>query len=893
MKLHRLVLTNYRGVSRREVEFPDRGVVVISGANEIGKSSMIEALDLLFAAKDRSTKKEVKQVKPTHADVGTEISAEMTTGAYRFVYRKRFHKRAETELTIVVPQREQLTGDEAHERALILLEQTVDMDLWRAQRVWQSASTAAADFSGSDALARALDVAAGEAAATSGVEPLLVDRIDEEYSRYFTATGRPTGEWAAAIKRLQAAEAEAARCAAAVGEVDEAVRRHAVLTDRLAESSMQRAALTRELIAAREAAQAVAALRRQVDEADVIAKAAQATRTASLAAVTERRRVRADIDERRAAITDLEAAVAIAVDEEATARHVDEAAQQAAEQARAAVEEQQARVDTIRAVAQRLSDSHEADRLAARLAKIDAAIRELAAVDTAMAGITVTDTSIRRVEAAALAVQRAAGQAESASARIEIEAVADLEVRVGDDLVRLAAGQGWSVNATSPTELTVPALLTARVVPGAPAVQTQARLDEANAELAAALQDAGAADVVAARSLHDRRRELKQTRATLRATVDALTGDNSEAALRARLTELRDGQPDAEGLFDLAGPADAAAARMALAAVVAAHQRAIVDCETHRKVAVAASAELAQKTTRLGVVQEKLTAAQAELNRVTERLAAARDTVADEALSVAAEADREAAERAAARAAQLRDELAQCAPEEVDATLSEVTRRERALQARHEETTEALREVTAALKVYGTEGRQCQLDSAHAERQHAESDYLRVHRRARAVELLRSVMSRHRAATRQRYVEPYRREVERLGRLVFGESFEVEIDSDLRIHNRTLAGRTVPYESLSGGAKEQLGIVARLAGAALVAKEDSVPVVIDDALGFTDPDRLTKMGTVFDVIGGDGQVIVLTCNPQRYASVPGTHHIELTSERELSPLPPNAAARDT
>lgn len=193
MKLHRLVLTNYRGVSRREIEFPDRGVVVISGANEIGKSSMIEALDLLFAAKDRSTKKEVKQVKPTHADVGAEISAEISTGPYRFVYRKRFHKRAETELTVLSPQREQLTGDEAHERALALLDSTVDMDLWQAQRVWQSASTAAVDLSGSDALARALDVAAGEAATLSGAEPLLVDRIDEEYGRYFTATGRPTG----------------------------------------------------------------------------------------------------------------------------------------------------------------------------------------------------------------------------------------------------------------------------------------------------------------------------------------------------------------------------------------------------------------------------------------------------------------------------------------------------------------------------------------------------------------------------------------------------------------------------------------------------------------------------------------------------------------------------
>ncbi len=59
----------------------------------------------------------------------------------------------------------------------------------------------------------------------------------------------------------------------------------------------------------------------------------------------------------------------------------------------------------------------------------------------------------------------------------------------------------------------------------------------------------------------------------------------------------------------------------------------------------------------------------------------------------------------------------------------------------------------------------------------------------------------------------------------------------------------MPYESLSGGAKEQLGILARLAGAALVAKEDSVPVVVDDALGFTDPDRLAKMGEVFDTVG--------------------------------------------
>jgi predicted ATP-dependent endonuclease of OLD family len=59
MKLHRLTLTNYRGITHRDIEFPEHGVVVVSGPNETGKSSMLEALDLLLEAKDRSTKKEV------------------------------------------------------------------------------------------------------------------------------------------------------------------------------------------------------------------------------------------------------------------------------------------------------------------------------------------------------------------------------------------------------------------------------------------------------------------------------------------------------------------------------------------------------------------------------------------------------------------------------------------------------------------------------------------------------------------------------------------------------------------------------------------------------------------------------------------------------------------
>jgi len=62
-----------------------------------------------------------------------------------------------------------------------------------------------------------------------------------------------------------------------------------------------------------------------------------------------------------------------------------------------------------------------------------------------------------------------------------------------------------------------------------------------------------------------------------------------------------------------------------------------------------------------------------------------------------------------------------------------------------------------------------------------------------------------------------------------------------------------------------------------VAAEDTVPVVIDDALGFSDPDRLTKMGSVFNTVGDRGQVIVLTCQPSRYEGIEGASVIELTA----------------
>lgn len=869
MRLHRLVLTNYRGVAHREIDFPDHGVVVVCGANEIGKSSMIEALDLLLESKDRSAKKDVKQVKPTHADVGAEVTAEISTGPYRFVYHKRFHKAPRTQLTILEPRREQLTGDEAHDRVRAMLDETMDTGLWQAQRVLQASSTAAVDLSGCDALSRALDIAAGDTASLSGTEPVLIERIEAEYARYFTGTGRPTGEWSTAIAALAAADAEVARCTELLAQVDDRVRRHAELSEQLAGLTDEQAAADARLSAAQAADAAIGELRGRLHDAQLVATAAKATSAATESAQAERRRQREDLEARAAAIALLDTEIDAAAEAAAAADTEAAAADAAAAEASQALVVATERAACARRVVDQLAARDEADRLADRLARLDDTEGQLAVVAAELAQIVVTAPMLRRIEDASAACDRSEASLAAISATLELTAITDVDLVIAGDPTPLAGGQSWSATVTDGLEVDVPGLLRVRVRPGDTAREAGVKHAAAQAELADALAAAGVRDLAQARDADQRRRDLQNGRDQLAATLAALRGGDDVEELRTRLTRLRGECCDIPAGIT---PDQARAERDEAEALRA---QADADCEVVRRAAQEAAARRTEVATRLTLLREKVAAQRIELEAVSQRLATQRATVSDDELAATAAANEQALRTAEQRVTELTEQLGAAAPEAIDTELAAAQAAAQDLRAQHAETARALHEVEVELAVFGTQGRRGQLDAAQIAREHAAAEHDRVGRRARAAALLRSTMFRHRDDTRRRYVEPFRAEIQRLGAHVFGADFEVEVDTDLKICARTLGGRTVPYESLSGGAKEQLGILTRLAGAALVAKEDSVPVVIDDALGFTDPDRLQKMGAVFDAVGSHGQVIVLTCSPDRYGSITDAHRIDL------------------
>ena len=876
MILHRLRLNNFRGVQDREICFPAHGVVVVCGPNEIGKSSMLEALDLLLTYRDRSNHRDVKQVKPANADVGAQVEAEISTGSYRFVYRKRFHKRHMTELDVIAPKREHLTGDEAHERVEAMLSETVDTKLWDAQRVLQSASTTAVNLSGSDALARALDAAAGDAAASpTGGDSLLIDRIDDEFERYFTrAAGKPTKEWKAAIDRVNCADAEVSRCRDALAEVDERVGRHEQLTAALQDLQSALGPAEERLAAARAAHTVLAELADQVAQARLTADSAAAKSASSAMNNGLRQQLITDAERRAATVLAVQDQLAVAEQQEASTRQVFETAAKSAEQAVVALAAAQLRFDTARATAQscvaRDAAAEEAERLAARLRRIDDAETSQAQLDGQLATITLTGDIMADIDAYAEQVDRLHAQLRATAGAVEFIVAADLPVVVDGQPRTLTVDQPWLQPASSAVTVDVPGVLTVRIDPGASAVKLHEELLAAQRLLDAALERGGVADVAAARKLDDQRCTLIVSRGQVAAALAALRDGDDVPALRARLAQLRNTL--AQGT-----PVDAEAAAAELASADEGLRAARAGTDIQQPLVAAATAEHNAKATAAALLRDRLTAANSEFAIVCEQLTTLRAAVPDEAVAALATADAEALRQAADAVAALAQEYAAHDPDAVAAELAAASSAVIAMTVERDAAQLAMRDLNVELAVIGNEGRQGQLDEALAERERAGGAFARVQERAGAAQLLRDTMIRHRDNTRQRYVRPYRAELERLGRVVFGASFEVDVDTELTIQTRTLDGCTVPYASLSGGAKEQLGILARLAGAALVAKEDTVPVIIDDALGFSDPDRLVKMGAVLNSLGDRGQVIVLTCTPGRYDGVADAEVIELSA----------------
>ena len=875
MRIHRIRLRNYRGVDEHEVSFPATGVTVVQGDNEVGKSSLAEALDLLFDYQDSSTNKAVKAVKPVHKDVGAEVEAEIEAGPYRFTYMKRFHREKATVLRVSAPRLENLTGREAHERVQQILAEAVDVPLWRALRLHQGVRPDQADLSEQTSLAAALDNASAGALAGER-EANVVELARAEFERYWTPSGKTLKSEVLALVRAEGeADERVDALRRRLADMDDDIEHAASLVTRtaeLAEEAEEQRARVQEYD---RRWRSVDALLRDVETARAVSEAAEGAHRSAVEELSRRQALieavgRAERLHRERVVEHDRHGPALAAAEAAVAsaqERLDAAAARgsAAQQALAA-----AQADFAYA-----RDSLDLEQMSERLARVESADAAVVSLDALLAGNRVDADALEAIEDAHLDVAQARARVEVESPVVEVEALAPVSVLV-DGVPGGRALSAGDVARGAVVEL--PGLARVTVQGGREGGQLAAALAAAEARLAELCAAVGVADAAAAKRAAAARRDALRERESLVTRRQADLRDLTAERLAGKVQRLRE-RLESERV---ARPAETAAP---------------LDFDTARRRAEDAEAEataalellreadhersLRRKAFEQLQAKAELSAREMELARrqvsaAREDLESARARTPDGVLAGRVETAGAKAGEAAGALRRASDAADRARPDDLRLALDNASKVLEKLEAERRGAEDMQTQIRTRLALMGEEGLHDRLAEAEADLDHRRRLRRSTERRAAAARRLYDTLMRCRAEARQAYVGPLRMKIESFGKIVFGDDFSVELGDDLRILRRTVRGVTVDFDQLSMGAREQLCVISRLACAAIVAGDGGVPVVLDDSLGWSDNRRLEKLGAVLGVAAKEAQVIVLTCLPERYRHVGSAHVVHLT-----------------
>ncbi|AZL08910.1 AAA family ATPase [Brevibacterium aurantiacum] len=870
MKFHSIHLRNYRGIEDSRVEFGD-GVTVVEGPNEVGKSSIHEAITHLREDKASSRKASVKETQPVGVDAGPEVELHLSTGDYELKYRKRWIKQPFTELSVIRPRPEQLSSDDAHDRFLAILAETVDVDLLDALDVAQGESLAQAPLAQIKALHSALN--------ESGVEVAdhddFLDRIEVEYAKYFTKSGKETGDYKAANAEVPSAEAAFEELRERSRGMDELVDNHARAAARLESVRDQLTQAVTDRDQAEQAAKAVAELKAVLDQALEQAKSAQRDEQIAREALDRRTQLIEDVATAEETVT---AARTSFTELETTQSDKDsdfDRAQKTLEEKQNALDEARALAKTAAKDVTKARARTELTELTRRLDTIRDYDEKRSRAQATIASIAVTAKNVEALISLETEVRIAENAKTSAAAQIVAKQLGSQSIDV--DGTVLGDGATGDFAAVKDVRITIDGIADITVRPGASPVELDKALTSARQAFDAELHRLDVDSVAQARQSAHVRADAEAVKAEADSTLTVLLGDDKRDTLEAALARAQqiveadgtdpDSRADESNLNDL----EAAVTEAEKSAEVA--QSEVDTARTELERTRTSRDDARVETVR---AQTSLKEAEAQHQRLTNTLSEARTTATDSDLDEAVKTAQSQAESVGTRVEEARVAYEATDPETLEMQLQNVRQLVGSKETQREEVRQEVDRLSALIDDRASEGIYEKLAAAEETMEAAQKKQARLSRQAAAINLLRTTVLKHKEESQRKYVAPFKEQIERLGRLVFGQGLSVEVSEDLEIVSRTLSERTVPFESLSGGTKEQLALIGRLAVATLVDTDSGAPVVLDDAFGFADAERLNALNVILGTVGQSAQVILLTCQPDRFARLGGAKTVSLT-----------------
>lgn len=891
MKLISATVRNYRIHRELTVDF-DPSRTLIGGANETGKSTLIEAIHRGLFLKATVTGEAQKSMVSTLHAGHPEVEIRFVAQGAEFLLKKRFSgttgtthltksgggtwqgEEAETRLHELLGVPEVSGGRNILERVGVQ---------WAHLWVWQGMSgrdpAGSTDGQRTELLQR-LQAFGGGVAMQSESDARVAAHFAEAKERIFVRAG--SARTGSDLARAQT-------------EAEEARVEHAAASDRLARLEQTVREFEEAVATARRAAgdlEKLSEQRTQVDEK--LAQAEELSRSEERQSqevkdAADKQEALESVEQTilglRDSVGQLQASLAPKRDkEQCLAQSLDSSRERGAE-AEGKYDEAQTNTRVAR-LRKELAGSwvgwfekqaREAE-LRKRLERVQAFEEEIAGYQAELSRLAAIDqkafTDLQHLES-----KQAQAQAALNAMAAEIELVAAPNpVRVGS--VELSVGKRQRI--VEPTEVSVGDTLSLKIYPGGGDSLTKARNEvrEAQARLQRSLDAYGLQTVAAAAEALAKRTEVERKRTAAEAAVSALDADDLADECSEAETDFASAEADVARRMEQLGCSDRPDSLAEAKARLRCEDKSLRNCETlESEMKVARDALLAEQSGLTG----QLKTLQGDIAKDTQKL-----TGFEAQLRMLLDSHGEDAVRAQRLAgARLAKECAEEALTQIQAALSALQpdqlsqacdRLQRAITAKDQERQDAERRRAvsqATLRSDGAEDPHAALAQADAKRASAEDHLAAVSRKAQAIALIDELFQHEQQALADRFSQPLAEKIGDYLKRLFGPEARAVVTFEDNAFKRielvrSAQGGAMPFDSLSGGTREQVAAAVRLAIAELLAAnhDGSLPVVFDDAFAYSDPDRVNTMQGMLDLGASRGlQVIVLSCNPSDYAGL--------------------------
>lgn len=865
MRLQRIRLEQLRQFRQPlEIDGLEPGLNLIVGPNESGKSTLAEAIRAAFFERHGSSA--LGHLQPWgDSGAAPEVEIDFVSQGRHWALKKRFLRRSRCDLQV---DGQTFAGEQAEQQLAELLgysyasrgasrpnQQGIPGLLWVQQG--QSQDIAEPVAAAQSQLQSALGEAMGEIASSSG--DALIQRVEAQRAELLTPTGQPRGSLREAQERLVAQQAELDELQARIAQYRDEVDR----LGQLQQAQRASAADPPWLALRAQADQAQAALDRVEQQKTELAHARH-----SLQAVQQQCQLYDqqlhDLNELHSQLQQRQQALAQASEHLHALQARQPGLQGSLEQAQQAHQQAQAELSRARSQSQRQRLRAEWQQLQADLAEHQQRLAQASQLQQALAE-QARELQAQAVDADALArlrqldtrLQGLLAQQQAVATRLSWQLLEGQSVRLGAQ--ELTGSGQTEVLQDSPID--IPGVGRLQLHPGGRDTgELQRELDKTRQEHAHTLHALKAADLSEAEDRARRQHALQTRLDSDQARLDTLAPKGLEA-LRQHV-QLGQQRLDAlaQELPGLGAPQASDGAAPPLDIAQAESQEAIAAQALH-----AAEQALTEQRHQHALAEQQ----QAQARREAEQLQARADAPDRAQRQQQAQAQLQAlqAEQQVmeARLAELEHAIDAARPDILRQDVQRLRQSADGLQRQAAERERSMHALQARLDTLGAQGLEEQAAELARQVEQQQRHGAGLARHAEALDLLLRLLREQRQHSLQKLQQPLQKHLQHYLQLLFPGA-ALALDEQLvpvaLTRHGTQAGE---LPELSYGAREQTGLIARLAYADLL-REAGQPtlLILDDALVHSDTDRLEAMKRMLFDAATRHQILLLSCHPQRW-----------------------------